>query len=296
MTRVTIFGATGAQGAPVVDEALAKGLLVRAVARDADKVAEKHPRAAAFSADLKNEDAIAMALDGVDAAFLHLPMPSGPDDARTWMGAYMKAAYRVTLPLMVYTTGGPTGGRYPSSTIIDAATQSLEAVRNSGIPAIALQPAIYLENLLPAFFLPKMRTEGIVDYPPVRESMRVQWTSHIDQARIAVAALRRPDLAGQAFEIGSPGPLTGPELAVALGRWVGRDLAFAPGTAAEFGALVGEVLNNPDMGFALADIYGALAKMEDDAMVVDTDALQTLFDVKLTSAVDHIATWAGAEE
>ena len=130
-----------------------------------------------------------------------------------------------------------------------------------------------------------------MDYPPLPETLRVQWTSHLDQGRIAAAALIRPDLAGQAFEIGSHGAPTGPELAEMLSGWIGRDLKFAPSTPAEFGNVVGEALNSPGVGFALTDSYGSLAKLDGDAMVIDTQALENIFDVQLTSVADHISSW-----
>ena len=121
--------------------------------------------------------------------------------------------------------------------------------------------------------------------------MHVQWTSHVDQALIAVAALQRPDLAGQSFDIGSPGALTGAELAAALGPWVGRDLSFEPTTPSVFGKRVAETIGNPGAEFALSDSYSALASMGQTDMVVDTAELEQLFDVTLTKAADHIAAW-----
>jgi len=288
---VAIFGATGAQGAPVVKEALTKGLNVRAVARDAAKVTAMHPEAQAVAADLGDTGAIAQALDGVDAAFLHLPMPQSPDDPQTWLGAFIGAAHSVKLPLVVYSTSGPAGDKYPSSMVIDGSTAGADAIANSGIAAIILKPAIYLENLLPPLFAPRLRAEGVSDYPPLRASQRVMWTSHHDQARLAVAALMRPDLAGNAYDIASPDALTGPELAELLGNWLGRPVAFDPLSPDDFGTRVADVLGNPGIGMVLSDLYGALAKMPDDAMVVDIAALEQTFAVSLVSVADHIKSW-----
>ncbi|MEP3277978.1 MAG: NmrA family NAD(P)-binding protein [Stappiaceae bacterium] len=295
MTKtVAIFGATGAQGAPVVTQALAQGLNVRAVARDLDKITQLHPSAQEFAATLDDVEAIAQALDGVDAAFFHLPMPLGPDDAQTWLTVFITAAHRVSLPLLVYTTSGPTGSRYASSVVIDGGTGGMQAVQTSGIPAIVLQPAMYLENLLPAFFLPRLRSEGVLDYPPMPSSTKVQWTSHRDQAVIAVAALDRPDLAGNAYEIGTPDALTGSELADLLSDWVGRNVDFAPISPAEFGQRIGDAIGSPGAAFALGDLYGSLGKLNGDDMVIDTQNLEKIFNVKLTSIVDHVAGWPKA--
>lgn len=289
---VAIFGATGAQGAPVVSEALNKGLNVRAVARDAAKVGALHPAANAISASFDNKDSLVAALDGVDAAFVHLPMPQSPEDPARWMQNFFEAAHQVKLPLLVYTTSASTGDRYPSSPLIDASTQGMQAVLNSGIPAIVLQPSIYLENLHIDPFLPHLKTQGVLDYPPVPESLKVSWTSHHDQARIAVAALTRPDLAGQSFEVATPGAVTGAQLADLLKGYAGQNVRFAPITPAEFGQRVADVLQSPATGFALTDLYSTLSSMAPDALTIDTDAIEALFGVTLTSIEDHLRSWA----
>lgn len=288
---VAIFGATGAQGAPVVSEALKNGLKVRAVARNLAKIRNLHPEAEAFAASLDDEEALVGALRGVDAAFLHLPMPTSQDDTANWMKSFLAAAHRVSLPLLVYTTSGSSGERYPSSFIIENATKGMQTVLSSGVPAIVLQPTLYLENLQVGVFLPNLQDKGVLDYPPLPSSQKVSWTSHSDQARVAVAAFKRPDLAGRAFEIGTPDAVTGTELALQLSKWVGTSLRFLPASPEEFGQRVGEVLGSPATAFALTDLYGALSKMEDGALVIDTKEVEDIFGVTLTSLSEHIRSW-----
>ncbi|QDG78998.1 SDR family oxidoreductase [Labrenzia sp. PHM005] len=288
---VAVFGATGAQGAPVVREALAKGLSVRAIARTEDRIARMHPEAMPIAAALTDEDAIYTALDGVDAAFLHLPMPTSQDEPAAWMSSFFNAAHRANLPLLVFTTSGPAGERYPSSFAIDGATAARDAVLSSGIPSIVLQPAIYLENLLVDLFVPALRSSGQLDYPPLPADHTVAWISHKDQAAIAVAAMVRPGLAGQFFEIASPTPATSSDLAKLLERWLDRRVDFKPADPKEFAGRVGEALNNPGVAFALGDIYSALAQMNPDGMVVDTALLQRTFGVELTPLATHIENW-----
>ncbi len=289
---VAIFGATGSQGAPVVNEALSRGMHVRAVARDANRIAKMHPHAEAFAANLGDEEAITAAFSDVDAAFVHLPMPLGPDDSQIWLKTIITAAHRSSLPLMVYTTSGPTGSRYASSVVVDSGTAGMQAVQNCKIPSIILQPAIYLENLLPEFFLPDLHTQGVLDYPPIPTTTKVQWTSHLDQARIAVAALNRPDLAGNAYEIGTPDALTSPELAGLISTWIGRSVEFRPLTPAEFGQRVGDALNNQGVAFALSDLYSSLEKLNGGDMIVNTKILEDTFSIKLTSVAEHLKNWA----
>ena len=43
------------------------------------------------------------------------------------------------------------------------------------VPTIVLEPEIYLENLLSPVFTPELRSQGKLDYPPVKESLKVQF-------------------------------------------------------------------------------------------------------------------------
>lgn len=288
---VAIFGASGAQGAPVVQQALEVGYNVRAIARNAERVQSLHPEATAISADLADEDALISALTGVDAAFLHFPRPEGPEDNQNWATAFFTAAHKVGLPLLVFATGGPSGQRFPSSVIVDATTQGMESVLSSGIPAIVLQGAVYLENLQPTYFSPNLRSDGQLDYPPVPRDLKFQWTSHFDQAKIAVAAFERSDLAGRAFEIGTPGAVTGDELTTYLSEWIDLDVTFDPMTPADFGKRVGEAFNSEGAAFALADLYGSIEQLHGDEMIVDTASLEATFHIKLKSVAEHIRSW-----
>ncbi|WP_166415995.1 SDR family oxidoreductase [Cochlodiniinecator piscidefendens] len=288
---VAIFGATGAQGAPVVQEALAKGMTVRAVARDEAKIKSMHPQAQAYPAVMDDEEALTQVFTGVDAAFVHLPAPETPDDAAVWLKAIIGAAHRAKLALMVFTTSGSSGSRYPASAIIDGGTAAMNAVLSSGLPSIVLQPTIYLENLQIRAFHPKLRDEGVLDYPPLSTETKVTWTSHLDQARIAVAALTRPDLAGRAFEIGTPNAMTGEELATYVGRWIGEEVRYQPTTPEQFGQRVGEAFQNPGMAFAMTDLYGAMKTMGTEDLVVDTNEIQKIFNVQLTQVAEHIQSW-----
>jgi uncharacterized protein YbjT (DUF2867 family) len=289
--KVAVFGATGAQGAPVVRQALASGMTVRAVARDAKKITKMHPGAEAMAADIADTEAVAKALAGMDGAFYHLPMGGGPDSPRQWLGAFIQAAAGAKLPLVVYTTSGPASDIFPASMVVDGIRAGAAVMLEGPVPAIVLQPALYLENLLGPVILPRLRTEGIADYPPFRPAQKVTWTSHLDQAKIAVAALSRPDLAGNRYDIGSPGALDGTELAELLGSWLDRPVRFAPLTPAGFGQRMAEVYGIPEVGAALTDLYDVQANLPDAGAPVETRHLEEIFGVSLTPAATHIKSW-----
>jgi NAD(P)H dehydrogenase (quinone) len=274
---VAIFGATGAQGKPVVEQAIAQGLKVRAISRSGD-----------FGVDLNQQASIEAVLQGVDAAFLHLPMPQSPEQPVQWLANFINAAHAVKLPHLVFSTSGYGSEGFRSSPIIDGNKAATQALLGCGIPTIVLQPTIYLENLLVGLFVPQLRESGVLDYPPLPRQFGVHWTSQRDQAIIACAALQRPDLAGQCFPIASHQALNGSELAVVLRDFLNRPVAFTPLSPSAFGDRVASAIGNPGIGFVLGDMYAAVAQSQPNSTRIDVEKLEAVFGVKLGSVSSRL--------
>ena len=290
--RIAIFGSTGAQGEAVVEAALAQGLSVRAIARSAGKIMDRHgDRVEAFAADLLDGEAVAHALTGVDAAFAHPPIPTDPSHPERFLSNILSGAHRARLPLLVFSTSGSTGERYEQVPMIAGNTAMARAVLGSGVPAIVLKPTIYLENLRVPLFAPGLLTNGVLDYPPTRPSQKLSWTSHKDQALVAVAAFARADLAGQAYEIASAMPVTGPELAGILQDALGKPMAFNPITPDAFGQRVADALGAPPVAPALSALYQAIGKLSDDGAVIDIAPVEAAFRIKLKTVRQRVAEW-----
>lgn len=292
MKHVAIWGSTGAQGSAVVQEALAQQFKVRAIARSESRILERfHDEVDALEADLLDLDSVVNALQGVDAAFAHLPLPTDPTQPQIFLKNLIEAARQVQLPLLVFTTSGPTGSRYNPVPMVAGATAARDAVLNSGIPAIVLQPTLYLENLQVPLFVPQLYETGILDYPPVRQTQRLAWVSHQDQAKYTVAGFSKLELAGKAYEIFSPQSLTGPELADTLSDWLKQTVRFEAITPQAFGSRIASALNNPGIGFALSGLYKAIGELPDNEFDASTNALQRTFGVKLNTVREQIQNW-----
>jgi NAD(P)H dehydrogenase (quinone) len=275
--EIAIFGATGAQGKPVVEQAISQGLNVRAVSRSG-----------AFAVDLNQQASIEAVLQGVDAAFLHLPMPQSPDQPVQWLTNFINAAHAVRLPHLVFSTSGYGSEGFRSSPIIDGNKAATQALLNCGIPTIVLQPTIYLENLQVGLFVPQLRESGALDYPPLPLQFAVHWTSQRDQAIIACAALQRPDLAGQCFPIASHQALNCSELAVILRDLLDRPVAFTPLSPSAFGDRVASAIGNPGIGFVLGDMYAAVAQSQPSTTRIDVEKIEAIFGVKLGSVSSRL--------
>ncbi len=290
--RVAIFGSTGAQGGAVVEAALEAGLAVRAVARSEAKIMDRFgDRVEACAADLLNADDVAKAMTGVDAAFVHPPIPTDPSHPEQFIANIIAGAHRAKLPLLVFSTSGSTGDRYEQVPMIAGNTAMANAIRTCGVPAIVLMPTIYLENLQVPLFVPELMSKGVLDYPPLQPSQKLSWTSHKDQALIATAAFGRPDLAGQAYEIASETAVTGPELAALLQEALGKPVAFGPVTPDAFGQRVADALGAPPVAAALSSLYQAIGKLSDDGAVIDVKPVEAAFKIKLKSVAERIGEW-----
>lgn len=80
-TTIALFGATGKTGRRVLDQALAQGLLVRALARDPDKIAVANDRLTVIRGDVldaRSVDRVVAGADAVLSVFGHVK--GSPDD------------------------------------------------------------------------------------------------------------------------------------------------------------------------------------------------------------------------
>src|SRR5690625_4672279 len=105
--KLLVFGATGTQGHPVVEEALAAGLEVRAVTRNvAAARARLTPSAEFVRADLLDADSVVDAMTGCQAVFFHLNHMPDTDEAQQTVDNVLAAARAHELERMVFTTSG----------------------------------------------------------------------------------------------------------------------------------------------------------------------------------------------
>jgi NAD(P)H dehydrogenase (quinone) len=288
-TDYAIFGANGAQGFPVLERALSTGATVRAVSRSAQNFdalrkrlsSDRSANCSFHAANFADVQSLEAALEGVRAAFLHLPIPSSPAEPARFLGNFLEAAHHVNLPLLVFSSSGYAKQKLRPSPLIAGNRASCEAVLASKTPSIVVQPTIYLENLLVPLFVPRLESEGVLDYPPLRAEIAIPWTSQIDQAIIVVAALERPDLAGQTFEIATAAPLSGANVAAQLSKYLRNSVRYESSSSGAFAAHVAAALNNHALNFLIADMYDALNEANADVLAVDTQILEEVFNVKL---------------
>jgi uncharacterized protein YbjT (DUF2867 family) len=288
LSKVLVFGATGAQGSPVAKLLIEKGNAVRAASRDATRAAQLYgPAVEAIAADLADVESLKRAFDGVDAAFFHMPLPKNVADIPVHLNNALQAAREAALPRLVFTTSGTTDERLAANPMVAGNLAAASAVLSSGVPAVVLKPTMYLQNLLQPQNLSDMLNEGVLRYPPLQSARKISWTALEDQAAFAVAALTEEKAVGRAFQIASPEPVDGTRLTALLSEKIGREIRFEPPTPEEFGAVIAGFYGK-DAGDGIAGLYRATDALPLDATIVDlTEALEIL-PVALTPVSEWI--------
>ena len=224
-SALLVYGATGTQGTPVVEHALAAGHRVRVVTREADRArhwAEKGAEVAV--ADLGDPGSLAAANDGVGAVVLQLPLQYDLALHETYGRNAVDAAKSAGVDLLVLNTS--------AHVIQDTQVHAYQArqvvidyLHASGVPNVVFRPTFYMEILLGPWIRPAIVNDGVVAFP-LPSDYPMSWISAAETARYAVAALDRPDLAGREFDIGGPEALTGEDLAACFAAALGRPVRF----------------------------------------------------------------------
>ena len=217
---ITVFGATGTTGAPLVDTLLAKGATVRAVTSDLSKLdALKAKGCEAVVADFTDPAALARACDGAEKIYLVTPAHL---NMRQWKANVIEAAKSAGVRHIVLATGlgaspkaGLTFGKWHSET--------QELLKQSGLDWTFVQPTYFMQNLL---WQAGNIAKDAVYYDDLGGP--VAWIDARDIADVAAEALTAPGYEGKALGLTGPEALTGEDIAALLSRVTGRTVTCAP--------------------------------------------------------------------
>jgi NAD(P)H dehydrogenase (quinone) len=209
---VLVYGGTGVQGSPVVEQLLDAGRSVRVVTRAAERAEHWAARGAEVAvADLGQPESLKAANDGVDQVILQLPLQYDFALHEAYGRNAVDAARTAGVDLVVFNT---------SAHVIPEADVHIYRVRQdvvdylqaSGLDSIVLRPTFYMEILLGPWIRPGIVGNGVVAFP-LPGDFPMSWVSAWEMAAYSVAALDRPELAGRSFDIGGPEAVSGDEIA-----------------------------------------------------------------------------------
>ena len=217
---ITVFGATGTTGAPLVDTLLKKGAKVRAVTSDSAKLdGLKAKGCEAVAANFTDVAALEQACAGADKIYLVTPAHL---DMRQWKANAISAAKAAGVQHVVLATGlgaspkaGLTFGKWHSDT--------QELLKESGLDWTFVQPTYFMQNLL--WQAGSIAKDGVY-YDDLGGP--VAWIDARDIADVAAEALTGEGHAGKGYGLTGPEALTGEDIAALLSEVTGRSITSAP--------------------------------------------------------------------
>jgi uncharacterized protein YbjT (DUF2867 family) len=224
-----VVGATGQQGAAVLDALLQAGEPVRALVRDPDAAAARQIAdrgAEVVQADLEDRTSLTAAFRGARAVFLMTTYAGadGPEGEvrRGTTGA--EAAADAQVPLVVYSSVG--GAERHSDIPHFESKRRIEERLEKLVPTRLVRPTFFMDNLQSQ--LPSAGDDGdIVVRLPMPGDVPLQMVSVTDIGRVVARVLRQPDLVDAAVEIAGD-ELTLVAVADRVGVRYGRPARFEP--------------------------------------------------------------------
>jgi uncharacterized protein YbjT (DUF2867 family) len=265
---------------------LGRGHQVNIVVRHPERAAHLQEMGAqVFQGDLNDASSLAAAHKGVDAVFLMLPFGGGGNPIAQ-AGAALEAAGRAGIKRLVLNTSGQTPPEPTGLPMMDYRIALEAMVRDSGMQSIILRPTAYMENLMGPWTLPGIQTKREVAYP-VGSNRPVSWIAAEDLGRLAVAALERPELSGQAFNVGGPEGLTGDRIAESFSAALGGSYTYRAITPDEFGDIMAQIMG-PEAGEGIRVAYRAGEAAPLDSMKVDMSQVLEALPVQLTSLEEWV--------
>ena len=286
---VLVYGAGGARGGAIVRAALAAGAHVRVLLR----AGRPNPFGAAVDVvrgDMLDTDRLRIASLGIDQVVLTLPQIPDRAAAMRFARNAIDAAQAAGVSLLVLNSSGATPATRTGVATIDASVATEAYLRASAVPAIIVRPTLYMGNLTAPWSAPAIVHHGAFAYP-LPDDFRVSWMSWEDQAAFVVAALKRPGLAGRAFNVGGPDILTGAKMASMLSTVIGRPVAYVAVPLAEFAAGLNAAFGGT-YGDEVAAHYAWFRKQAVSPLAVDIGPALAELPIRPTS----FAEWAKAQD
>ncbi|SEF33210.1 Uncharacterized conserved protein YbjT, contains NAD(P)-binding and DUF2867 domains [Amycolatopsis pretoriensis] len=222
---ITVMGATGNVGRPLVEALTAAGEEVRAVSRNGP-----------HQGDLSDAATLRPAFEGASAVFLLLP-PG-------FQGPLKPVLDRIDGARVVLLSSQGVGtGRHPA--VFE------DEVRVSGLPWTVLRPAGFASNALQ--WAESVRRSRKLAAPFGDVALPV--IDPTDIAAVAAAALLDSAHSGRTYELTGPGLISPRAQAAAIGEALGEPVEFIPQTRAEaFSSLT--AFMPPEVAEATLDILG----------------------------------------
>jgi NADH dehydrogenase len=221
-SRVLVAGATGQLGRVIVRKLAASGWTVRALARNATKLAEFAPAAEIAAVDLLDVPKLNEACKGVEQiiATANNNMGKGATSpTRIDLPSYQNlcaAARNAGVRRLIYVSYHGVTQDAPVD-IFRVKWYIEDAIRRSGVPHVMLRPTAFMDIWIDELLAKGIRDKGVATI--FGDGNRVaNYIAVDDVAEFAAKILERSDVVNEAVDVGGPSNVTQNHLATLIER------------------------------------------------------------------------------
>ncbi len=227
---IAVLGATGHIGTVLTEELLKKGHEVRALGRDAGKLAALAAKGAkTTSVGFDDADGLAAAFKGADAAFTMIPPSYGEQEFAAYQDrtgeAIARALGKAGVKHVVDLSS--VGAQHPSGTgpIAGLHRQEKRLEKIPGLNVLHLRASYFMENHF--WSISTIKTANI-NGSPIHVDLKFSQVATADIGRKIAELLDKSDWKGRVVvEFGGPRELTLTEATTVLGKAIGKpDLKY----------------------------------------------------------------------
>lgn len=222
--KVFVTGATGFQGSNIAKELLTNNHQVITLKRNPQEGIPPMPGIEIVQGGLDSKAALAEAMRGTQAAVYSFPMIFDLDLAKAYTENFIAAAKQERVGLILFNVTFHLAEEQTGLLALDLKVAMKELFDASGLNVITLVPDVYIDNIAAPWSIPVILEHKIVPYP-IEPNTKIPWISHADLGQYVVAAISKPELAGQTLPIGG-NLVTGEEIAAAIGSKINQNINF----------------------------------------------------------------------
>ena len=213
MNKILVYGATGDQGLPLIDELLKNGYKVRAVSRNPDDFKAYDPSdVEPVKADLFDIDSLRIVSKDVDAIAMNLPFVFDKNIAQQWGENITKAGADAGIKKIVFNTSCYVAPKDNGLAAHDGRRAIEKAMEESGMDYVVIRSMVFMDNLTRFWSKPSITNNDTFAYP-CSSDLKISWVCLNDVAKFMVASLSNSSVEADKIYVGGPEILLGEEVA-----------------------------------------------------------------------------------
>lgn len=287
--KILLTGATGFQGLSILKQLTLMNQNIRLmVPKGEDTIPVEHFGAEISRGSFDDIQSLEKAFGEIDKAVISFPLIFDRDRLLTFAKNVVAAWKKSTLSLVVFNTNLPVLDREVGLTAFDIKREIEQYFDREKLPYISLRPTLYMDNLSAPFLLPIVKEKNILPYP-VPADKKIAWISHEDMAKFVVAALQRPELTGNKYNIGGLQLISGIEMAAVISKHAQKQISFISVNPDDFeNQLAGSF--GRDTAKEIANIYRFVSEDSDSHLKANNLREKTLIDFPVS--LSSFDSWA----